>query len=133
TMGQPELKEVLIARPEFSRVDVLSLAASIEAGQKHPLALSILRAAEAENCAPTVLPEVVANQLGKGLSSGVYRLGSAAWTGAQQIAQEGQYGQVHLADDKGVIASFLFLDTPRAGLEKLLVAGTGFEPVTFGL
>ncbi|MBU3636847.1 heavy metal translocating P-type ATPase [Polynucleobacter sp. es-MAR-4] len=122
TMGQPELKEVLIARPEFSRADVLSLAASIEAGQKHPLALSILRAAEAENCLPTVLSEAVANQLGKGLSSGEYRLGSAAWTGAQQVAQEGQYGQVHLADDKGVIASFLFLDTPRVGLEKLLAA-----------
>ena len=122
TMGQPELKEVLIARPEFSRADVLSLAASIEAGQKHPLALSILRAAQAENCSPAVLSEAVTNQLGKGLSSGLYRLGSAAWTGAQQIAQEGQYGQVHLADDKGVIASFLFLDTPRVGLEKLLAA-----------
>jgi Cu2+-exporting ATPase len=122
TMGQPELKEVLIAHPEFSRADVLSLAASIEAGQKHPLALSILRAAEAENCSPAVLSEAVTNQLGKGLSSGVYRLGSAAWTGAQPIAQEGQYGQVHLSDNKGVIASFLFLDTPRVGLEKLLAA-----------
>ena len=122
TMGQPELRKVLIARPEFSRADVLSLAASIEAGQKHPLALSILRAAQAENCSPAVLSEAVVNQLGKGLSSGVYRLGSAVWTGAQQIAQEGEYGQVHLADDKGLIASFLFLDTPRAGLKKLLAA-----------
>jgi Cu2+-exporting ATPase len=83
-----------------------------------------LRAAEAEGCALTTLTEVVTNQLGKGLSSGVYRLGSAAWIGAQQISQAGQYGQVHLADDKGLIASFLFLDTPRAGLEKLLVAAT---------
>ena len=49
TMGQPELKEVVIARSEFSRADVLSLAASMEAGQKHPLALSLLRAAEADN------------------------------------------------------------------------------------
>jgi Cu2+-exporting ATPase len=29
---------------------------------------------------------------------------------------------VHLADNKGLIASFLFLDTPRAGLEELLTA-----------
>jgi Cu2+-exporting ATPase len=122
TMGQPELKEVLIARSEFSRADVLGIAAALEAGQKHPLALSLLRAAESENCPLKNLPEPVTNQLGKGLSSGLYRLGSAAWVGAQQIAQEGQYGQVHLADDKGLIASFLFLDTPRAGLEKLLVA-----------
>ncbi|OZA09219.1 MAG: ATPase P, partial [Polynucleobacter sp. 24-46-87] len=122
TMGQPELKEVLIARAEFSRADVLSIAAAMEAGQKHPLALSLLRAAETENCPLKNLPEPVTNQLGKGLSSGVYRLGSAVWVGAQQIEQEGQYGQVHLADDKGLIASFLFLDTPRAGLEKLLAA-----------
>ncbi len=122
TMGQPELKEVLIARAEFSRADVLSLAASMEAGQKHPIALSLLRAAAAENLSLTALSKPVTNFLGRGLSSGIYRLGSAAWVGAQQIAQEGQYGQVHLADDKGLIASFLFLDTPRAGLEKLLLA-----------
>jgi Cu2+-exporting ATPase len=122
TMGQPELKEIRIARSEFSRADVLSLVAAMEAGQKHPLALSLLRAAEAESLPLAVLPTPVTNQLGKGLSSGVYQLGSAAWVGAQRIAQEGQYGQVHLADDKGLIASFLFLDTPRAGLEKLLTA-----------
>ena len=122
TMGQPELQEVIVVRPEFSRADVLSIAASMEAGQKHPLALSLLRAAEADNLSLGTLPEAVINQLGKGLSSGIYRLGSAAWVGAQQIAQDGQYGQVHLADNKGLIASFLFLDTPRAGLEKLLTA-----------
>jgi Cu2+-exporting ATPase len=122
TMGQPELQEVLVARSDFSRVDALKIAASMEAGQKHPLALSLLRAAEADNLSLSTLPEAVINQLGKGLSSGVYRLGSAAWVGAQQIAQDGQYGQVHLADDQGLIASFLFLDTPRAGLEKLLTA-----------
>lgn len=122
TMGQPELKEVLVIRSEFSRADVLRIAASMEMGQKHPLALSLLRAAEADNLSLSVLPEGVINQLGKGLSSGIYRLGSAAWVGTQQIAREGQYGQVYLADNKGLIASFLFLDTPRAGLEKLLTA-----------
>ena len=122
TMGQPELQEVLVARSDFSRVDALKIAASMEVGQKHPLALSLLRAAEADNLSLSTLPEAVINQLGKGLSSDVYRLGSAAWVGAQQIAQDGQYGQVHLADDQGLIASFLFLDTPRAGLEKLLTA-----------
>jgi Cu2+-exporting ATPase len=35
---------------------------------------------------------------------------------------DGQYGQVHLADEQGLIASFVFLDTPRPGLEKLLQA-----------
>ena len=140
TMGQPELKEVLIARPEFSRADVLRLAASMEAGQKHPLALSLLRAAEDDSIPLTTLSEPIVNQLGKGLSSGVYRLGSAAWVGTEQIAQKGQYGQVHLADEKGLIASFIFLDTPREGLEQLLAAAkfrkikvhlvSGDDPVT---
>ena len=120
TMGQPELKEVLIARTEFSRADVLRIAASMEAGQKHPLALSLLRAAEDDSIPLTTLSEPITNQLGKGLSSGVYRLGSAAWVGTEQITQKGQYGQVHLADEKGLIASFIFLDTPREGLEQLL-------------
>jgi Cu2+-exporting ATPase len=122
TMGQPVLREVLIARPEFSRLDALSLAASMEAGQKHPLALSLLRAAQADSISPISLPDTITSQLGKGLSSGVYKLGSATWVGAQQIVQEGQYGQVHLADNKGLIASFLFLDTPRVGIEILLAS-----------
>jgi Cu2+-exporting ATPase len=122
TMGKPELKEVRIARPEFSRSNVLSLVLAMESGQKHPLALSLLRVAEAENILQSTLSEPVCNQLGKGLSSGIYRLGGAAWVGTQQVEQEGQYGQVHLADDKGLIASFIFLDTLRAGLEELLAA-----------
>jgi Cu2+-exporting ATPase len=38
----------------------------------------------------------------------------------QQDGVEGQYGQVHLADEQGLIASFIFLDTPRPGLEQFL-------------
>jgi Cu2+-exporting ATPase len=97
----------------------------MESGQKHPLALSLLRAAEAGNIAIHELMEPISNQLGKGLSSGVYRLGSASWLGVMQSSQDtnsGQYGQVHLADDQGLIASFIFLDTARNGLENLLSA-----------
>lgn len=140
TMGQPELKDIVIARPGFSREDALILAASMEAGQRHPLALSLLRAVEAENLALISLANPISNLLGRGLSSGIYKLGSAAWVGAAQQAREDQYGQVHLADDKGVIASFVFLDTPRDGLEKLLAAAhsrkivvhlvSGDDPVT---
>ena len=38
----------------------------------------------------------------------------------QQDGTVGQYGQVHLADQQGLIASFVFLDTPRPGLEQFL-------------
>ena len=122
TMGQPELQEVINLRPGFRREDALALAASLESGQRHPLALSLLRAAELEDLALPSISEPVINRLGKGLSSGAYRLGSALWLGVEQGAQQGQYGQVHLADEKGLIASFVFLDTPRPGLQQFLNA-----------
>ncbi len=125
TMGQPELKEVIHLRQGYRREDALALALALEAGQKHPLALSLLRAAELEKITPARLTEPVINLLGKGLSSGVYRLGSAVWLGLDQILTEqeaSQYGQVHLADDQGLIASFVFLDSPRAGFKNLLHA-----------
>jgi Cu2+-exporting ATPase len=120
TMGQPELQNILNLRKGYRREDALILAAALEAGQRHPLALSLLRAAQLEKLSPAILSEPVVNQLGKGLSSGSYRLGSAVWLGLQQNTQEGQYGHVHLADDQGLIASFIFLDTPRPGLEMFL-------------
>ena len=123
TIGQPELKEIVILRSGFTKQAALAIAAALELGQKHPLALSLLHAVELEKITPATLSEPVINLLGKGLTSGTYRLGSAHWLGMEQnaiSASDGQYGQVHLADEQGVIASFIFLDTPRPGLEKLL-------------
>lgn len=120
TMGQPELQEIINLRPGYRREDALALAAALEVGQRHPLALSLMRAAEAENLVLPILNEPVLNLLGKGLSSGSYRLGSALWLSVEQGAHLGQYGQVHLADGQGLIASFVFLDTPRAGLKQFL-------------
>ena len=122
TMGQPELQEMINLREGYRSEDALALAAALESGQRHPLALSILRAAESKGLIPPLLSEPVINELGKGLRCGSYRLGSAFWLGIVQRAQDGQYGQVHLADEHGLIASFIFLDTPRAGLNNLLRA-----------
>jgi len=120
TMGQPELQEIVILRPGFKAQDALAIALSLEAGQKHPLALSLLRAAQDQPLSIPVLTEPIIHVLGKGLSSGVYRLGSATWLGISQDSHAGQYGQVYLADDAGLIASFIFLDAVRDGLEDLL-------------
>ena len=122
TMGQPELQEIVNIRADFRSEDALALAVAMEAGQKHPLALSLMRAAQSDGISIPNLSDPVINLLGKGLSTGVYRLGSATWLGIQADAQAGQYGQVHLADDAGLIASFVFLDTPRSGLKDLLNA-----------
>jgi Cu2+-exporting ATPase len=122
TMGQPELQEIVSLRPGFNAKDALAIAVALEAGQRHPLALSLLRAAHDKQLQIPSLAEPVINILGKGLSSGVYRLGSATWLGISSGSQVGQYGQVHLADDAGLIASFIFLDTVRNGLEDLLTS-----------
>jgi Cu2+-exporting ATPase len=120
TMGQPELQEIINLRPGYCREDALALASALEAGQRHPLALSLMRAEENQKLSMPLLSEPVINLLGRGLSSGQYRLGSALWLGVEQDAHLGQYGQVHLADEQGLIASFIFLDTPRVGLEQFL-------------
>ena len=120
TMGQPELQEIIHLRVGYRREDALALAAALESGQRHPLALSLLRAAQLESLVLPSLNDPVINQLGKGLSSGPYRLGSAAWLGVRLDGSAGQYGQVHLVDEQGLIASFIFLDTPRSGLEQFL-------------
>ncbi|HAT39680.1 heavy metal translocating P-type ATPase [Polynucleobacter necessarius] len=122
TMGQPELLEVTHIRAGYRREDVLAIAAALESGQRHPLALSLLRACAAENLLLPSFSDPVINHMGSGLSSGSYRLGSSAWVGVGQGSQLGQYGQVHLADDQGLIASFVFLDTPRVGLDQFLKA-----------
>ena len=142
TMGEPELTKIVNLRSGYREDDALALAAAMESGQRHPLALSLLRAAELQNLTLPLLNNSITNELGKGLSSGSYRLGSAAWTGGLQDAKAGQYGQVHLADEQGLIASFIFLDTPRAGLKGLLAAAktrkiavhlvSGDDPITVG-
>jgi len=120
TMGEPVLQEIIRLRSDYCREEALALAAALEQGQRHPLALSIKRAAELAAVEIPSLSEPVINQLGKGLSCGVFRLGSAAWLGFEQTNNQGQFGQVHLSDDQGLIASFIFLDAPRPGLAAFL-------------
>jgi P-type Cu2+ transporter len=140
TMGEPELTHIINLRSDYSEQDALALAGAMELGQRHPLALSLLRATKSRHLDLPTLADEITNQLGKGLCCGVYRLGSASWVGIHQDASAGQYGQVHLADQRGLIASFIFLDTPRAGLQDLLNAAksrkinihliSGDDPVT---
>jgi len=129
TLGQPELKSIRVGRTDFTAQRALSLAAAMEAGQTHPLALSILRAAAVENLPVDNLPSPSYGTLGRGLDAGEYRLGSALHVGLNQLIdtdlferQAGEHGKVYLADGQGLIATFLFLDTPRPGVQELLAA-----------
>ncbi len=120
TLGQPQLIEITHLRNGISADQALSIAAAMEMGQKHPLAISLTGYAREKNLSIEVLNEPVTHQLGSGLRCGIYRLGSASYAGVDPGTIHGQYGQVHLSDDIGLIASFIFRDEVRPGLSDLL-------------
>ena len=122
TLGEPELISIENLRAGLTEAAVLSVAAALEVAQQHPLAVAISRAARDRDIATAVLQEPVKNYLGRGLVSGNYRLGSSDWLGLMPVDMDGQYGQVHLSDENGRMASFIFLDQFRPGLADLLEA-----------
>ena len=73
TTGHPELKQVLNIRTGLAESDVLAIALAMELGQKHPLALAIIDAAQRRNIKPAQLPEAIVGEQGKGLRSGDYQ------------------------------------------------------------
>jgi Cu2+-exporting ATPase len=118
TTGHPELKAILALRPGYSEQQVLAIAAAMELGQKHPLALAILEAAQKQDIQPAVLNEAPVSEIGKGLRSGIYQLGSRQWLDLQPISigqENEQASLVYLKDDQGLLAVFALLDTPRPG------------------
>ncbi|MCF1492935.1 heavy metal translocating P-type ATPase [Agrobacterium vitis] len=66
TEGRPELTD-LMAADGFSRADILSFAASLEARSEHPIAKAILAASEAEQAPRQIATDVVAEP-GYGIS-----------------------------------------------------------------
>jgi Cu2+-exporting ATPase len=89
--------------------------------------MAFLRAAHQEKLTPKLLGTLVSNQLGCGVRAGGFVLGSQAWMrslgriNSAMHTHSGEYGTVFLADEQGLIARFVFLDTPRAGVNELLV------------
>jgi len=120
TLGKPKLIEIVNLRQDYSFETALAVASAMEDGQTHPLANAILEAQQYRNIKPIILSNPVINEIGKGLQSGHFRLGNSKFIGIEPVAKEGLYGQVHLADEEGLIASFIFLDESRPGVNDLL-------------
>jgi P-type Cu2+ transporter len=126
TMGEPELKEIELFRSDIDQQTALAIAVGLEEGQTHPLALAFIRAAQQSGLAPKLSGHLVDNQLGFGVCAGKLVLGSQSWMqslGHMAMvlrSHSGEYGSVFLADEQGLIARFVFLDTPRAGVHELL-------------
>ena len=125
TTGQPQLQEILQLRSDYSESQALALAYALELGQKHPLALAIIHAAQLRGLPPCSLEHECVGELGKGLRSGEFRLGSRQWVGIDANISTSQHQQaslVYLADAKGLIAIFVLLDTPREGAQDLIAS-----------
>ena len=129
TTGRPELQDIIHIREDYSREKVLSISMAMELGQKHPLAIAIIEAGQAESITPALLADECIGELGRGLRSGDLRLGSRQWLGLtdHQLSKEQQqaYQQsslVYLSDKKGLIAIFALLDTPREGAQDFIHA-----------
>jgi Cu2+-exporting ATPase len=118
TTGHPELKAILALRSGYTEQEVLAIAAAMESGQKHPLGLAILEAAQKQEINPVILNEVPVSELGKGLRAGVYQLGARQWLNLDAFSVDEENEQaslVYLKDDQGLLAVFALLDTPRPG------------------
>ena len=123
TTGHPELKQVLNIRAGLVESDVLAIALAMELGQKHPLALAIIDAAQRRNIKPAQLPEAIVGEQGKGLRSGDYQLGSRQWLSLDAIdipLEHQQSSLVYLRDQEGLLAVFALLDSPREGAKELI-------------
>ena len=128
TTGKPQLQQILQVRSDYTEERALAVALAMELGQKHPLAFAIRQAAESQQVSPAIFSDECVSELGKGLRAGALRLGSRAWVGLDASTLTGdlekyqQSSLVYLSDEKGLIALFALLDTPRDGAQELIDA-----------
>ena len=123
TTGHPELKGILSLRAGYTEQQVLAIAAAMESGQKHPLALAILEAAQKRDIQAITLNEAPVSELGKGLRSGAYQLGSRQWLNLDPVLVNQEHEQaslVYLKDAQGLLAVFALSDTPRPGATEFI-------------
>src|SRR5699024_8823927 len=71
TQGRPQLTDVLVLDPTADSTDVLGWAAAAEAGSEHPLASSIIEAAQDHRVAPEQIPDDVTPVPGKGIVANI--------------------------------------------------------------
>jgi len=140
THGKPELVDVIINEGDPDAA--LGIAASLDAGSSHPLALALVRAAASKSLPVRQITDY-SYQSGKGSSASIdgkaYRIGSAEFireagldpsilTGSKKAAYA---SQVFLADETQVLASFYIADSLRAEAAEVVakLRSMGIEPI----
>lgn len=124
TTGSLQLTSIEIFRPGTSQSSALAIAAGLELGQRHPIAIALLAEAEKQGIEPIAIGQLPLGVMGKGVQADGWRLGSATWLGAMENVDTGMPGAsiVCLGDAKGLVARFELSDMPRPGAEKLIQA-----------
>lgn len=122
TTGSLQVASIEIFRPGISQPFALAMAAGLELGQRHPIALALLAEAEKQNIEPIATDQTPRSLVGKGVQAGNWRLGSAAWLNAPKNVDSSMSGAsiIYLEDAKGLVARFELSDMPRPGAEELI-------------
>ena len=117
TEGKPKVTDVIgFSRPE---ADVLRLAAALEAGSSHPLAVAIVARAKAGNVTPPIAEssEAVGGKGVAGRAEGhALFLGSARAAGERAALTPDQMGRIEALNADGKSVAVLVADSEAAGL-----------------
>ncbi len=120
TTGHLQLVRVEMLRPGLDEAEALAVAAGLEAGQKHPVAIALLEGAKARNLVARATAQAPTGIPGKGVQCGDWRLGSAAWLGMQEVDTSIAATRLYLYEGDAPVAVFELADTPRAGAKELI-------------
>lgn len=121
TAGKLHLSAVHVVAPGLDESGVLAIAAGLEAGQKHPLALAVLDAASSRGVMAKNLGQTPLGIPGKGIQCGEWRLGSAGWLGVEELAADAAT-RLYLFREASLAAVLELADKPRNGARELIAA-----------
>jgi Cu+-exporting ATPase len=142
TLGHPELVEA-VSEPATDRQQLLTIAASAQAGSEHPLAKAVLSAAEGRTLLPVSEFKALA---GRGIEASVggqrvligssrlmeeRGIGSADFAGWAENQESRGYSVMWVAVDQRMAGAIAVGDKPRpeAGRMVLRLKALGIEPV----
>lgn len=133
TLGHLSVVNTQVIDSDYSLERVIQIAGQLEAGQAHPLAYAISQLAQSYGFKAKE-HEIASYQIGKGVSSGEYFLGSLTWL--ESLGKKGDSSKIQsqtnensgnrsqtmiaLANQEKIIAYFVLADQARAGGAELI-------------
>lgn len=148
TTGQTVLRDLVVFPADknepnnlLTRAEVLRIAASLEQGATHPLALAILAQAREENVGELYVIENFANEIGQGIAAQIagetWQLGRPEWLLGENLPEivqtwrEKAQTVVVLAKNSKIQAALALEDSPRTEAAEVIahMQHLGLQPV----